>query len=334
MSDETVRRARAYAQAVGGGVREPTPYAVVRRVVAVQAQDRTAADLGIRVRGGHVTAAAVRAAYERERSIVRSWYLRGTLHTVPAEDARWLGALLGPRTIAASAGRCAQLGLDADLLARADHLITRVLANGPLTRAELTGHLAGIGIGPDGQAPFHAIRHAALRGLVCHGPFRADDATYVLAGDWLPTPGRVPEDPVVELAVRYRHGYGPAGPADFAAWSGLPAGIARAAWRQTTAPPDPDVPDGPDVRLLPTYDGYLLGYRDRTLSVPEPYRRRVWPGGGQLRPTVLADGLAVGTWSRQAGTPVVEPFAPLPADVSAALAAERDAVATYLTAAG
>lgn len=52
------------------------------------------------------------------------------------------------------------------------------------------------------------------------------------------------------------------------------------------------------MRLLPAYDNYLVGYRSRELSVPAEHERLVWPGGGQIRATVMVDGLAVGTWSR------------------------------------
>jgi hypothetical protein len=38
--------------------------------------------------------------------------MRGTLHFVAAQDARWLLALLTPRVIAQSAGRYRQLELD------------------------------------------------------------------------------------------------------------------------------------------------------------------------------------------------------------------------------
>lgn len=117
--------------------------------------------------------------------------MRGTLHTIPSDDARWVLQLLSPRILAATSRRYQQLGLDDDLRQRADHLIRRVLTtHGPLTRAELTEHLTTLGISPDGQVPFHLIRHAALTGILCHGPQRAGEATYVLLNDWLPTTGR------------------------------------------------------------------------------------------------------------------------------------------------
>jgi hypothetical protein len=68
LDHESVRRLRAHAQALADGAREAFAEAVVRRVFAIQAQDATAADLGIRVRGRDITAQAIRTAYEKERS--------------------------------------------------------------------------------------------------------------------------------------------------------------------------------------------------------------------------------------------------------------------------
>jgi hypothetical protein len=82
-------------------------------------------------------------------------------------------------------------------------------------------------------------------------------------------------------------------------------------------------PPGPvPARLLPAFDPYLLGWRDRAFAVPPEHARRVHPGGGILRATATVDGVAVGTWSarRRGGrlAVAVEPFAPLaPADAAA-----------------
>ncbi|MFF4653315.1 winged helix DNA-binding domain-containing protein [Streptomyces sp. NPDC001380] len=351
---ESVRRLRARAQALAGNVREASPAAVVRRVFAIQAQDAVAADLGIRVRGRDITAAGIRAAYEDERSIVRGWFMRGTLQTVPSPDARWVLRLLAPRILAATNRRYRQLGLDEGLRERADRLARRALAtHGPLTRAELTEHLAAVGVQPDGQAPFHLIRHAALTGVLCHGPRRGHEATYVLLDDWLP-PGaedarREEDTAVAELARRYVRAHAPVAVDDFATWSGLPVTLARKAWRTlahtgsitgygalsvpTGRTEEPlDSPGTLDVRMLPAYDNYLVGYRGRELSVPAAHRGRVWPGGGLIRPTVVADGLAVGTWSRRdAGRAVrVDAFEPLSPQVRSLVDAEVSAVTRFL----
>ncbi|MGW1279988.1 winged helix DNA-binding domain-containing protein [Streptomyces tsukubensis] len=349
---ESVRRLRACAQALAGGAREASAEAVVRRVFAIQAQEPTAADLGIRVRGSNLTAQAIRTAYEDERSIVRNWYMRGTLHTIPGDDAHWVLQLLAPRILATAGRRYQQLGLDDDLRRRADQLIRRALAaHGPLTRAELTEHLTTLGMPPDGQAPFHLIRHAALTGILCHGPQRAGEATYVLLDDWLPTTGRFRregDDALAELARRYLAAHAPATSEDFAAWSGLPATWARRAWKMLAESGAiteygaltvlagrvklPDSSDTPDVRMLPAYDNYLIGYRTRELSVPALHQARVRPGGGLIRPTVIADGLAIATWTRGPGSRSiqVDAFEPVPPQTERGIDMEKEAVVCFL----
>lgn len=69
------------------------------------------------------------------------------------------------------------------------------------------------------------------------------------------------------------------------------------------------IEDGPvpDV-LIPAFDELLLGWRDRTPTVPAEHAKRVHPGGGLLRAVALHDGVAVGTWSRAGGRISVEGF--------------------------
>ncbi|GAB4055259.1 winged helix DNA-binding domain-containing protein [Catellatospora paridis] len=351
--DDSLSRARARAQLLGGGRRGKTAEDVVRRVFAIQAQDTTAADLGIRARGQDLTAQAVRAAYEQDRTVVRNWFMRGTLHTIPADDVGWVTRLLAPRVLAATRHRYRDLGLTDELRHRADALIGQALAvHGPLTRAELAERLAVIGVDLTGQAPFHLIRHAALGGLLCHGPLRAGEPTYVLLEDWLPAAGeRGPTEDaaVAELARRYLAAYAPATVDDFASWSGLAVGSARRAWRDL-AQAAAIVTDGdvtvlarrpeetgdqvasPDVRLLPAYDNYLTGYRTRQESVDAAFEARVWPGGGVIRPTVLVDGQVVGTWSRGPGgrAIAVDPFSPLAGPVQVEVDRESAAITRFL----
>lgn len=279
--------------------------------------------------------------------------MRGTLHTIPSHDARWVRRLLSPRILAATNHRYQQLGLDDDLRQRADHLIRRALAaHGPLTRAELTGRLTTLGISPDGQAPFHLIRHAALTGILCHGPQRTGEASYVLLNDWLPTTGRFRwegDAALAELARRYLAAHAPATLEDFAAWSGLPVTWARGAWKTlaesgaiteygvltTLAGRVKELPgpsDTSDVRMLPAYDNYLIGYRTREVSVAALHQARVWPGGGLIRPTVIADGLAIATWTRGSGSRSVQvdAFEPVPPQIEQGIDREKEAVVGFL----
>ena len=80
------------------------------------------------------------------------------------------------------------------------------------------------------------------------------------------------------------------------------------------------------VRLLPAWDTYLMGHRDREFIAGPVRWKRIMPGGGILRPSIVIDGVAVGTWRlRRGGSALkveVEPFAPLDAAVAQAIAAE------------
>ena len=108
---DLARRLLVGAQRLGGPEREAAhrSTSVVRLVGGLQAQDAPAAALGVRARLPGATASAVGHARFEERSVARTWCMRGTLHLVPAEDARWLVALLGP--VGLARGRAAGSGL-------------------------------------------------------------------------------------------------------------------------------------------------------------------------------------------------------------------------------
>lgn len=338
-----VRRARARAQLLAE--REPRPVVeVARTLLAVQAQDPRSLALALHARSA-ATSPQPRAAAAAdgpspdslsaalaERSVVMSWLVRGTLHLVAAEDWPWLLALTAPRQAAGSARRLGQLGVAPDEAERAVALIARATADdGPLTRTELGERLAAAGIRTEGQALPHLLGRAAWAGaIVVCGEHR-----YANARAWLGAPpAAVDRDTALaELARRYLRAHAPASDADLAAWSGLPlrdvrAGLHAAGLDPATAAPAPEAPLPP--RLLPAFDPYLLGWKDRAFAVPPEHARRVHPGGGMLRATVIDDGRAVATWSLRAGRVAVVPFdaeTPLPdlADEIAAVEAHAGA---------
>ena len=319
MSDAHVRAARMRGQRLDGRASDPVELA--RHLVGVQAQDVRAAALSVRARTEGVDAARLARAIETDRSLVRMWAMRGTLHLVASEDSLWLHELFSPPQLATERRTLAKLGVSEAGAERAVTEIRRALADGPLMRAELCERLERAGIDTSGRLAAHLPHLAALEGHIVFGPRRAGKDTYVLAADWLgPRPAVAREDALAELARRYARAFGPADPADFAAWSGLGLRDARAGWeraRPTAAEAGP--PDPPLVRLVPAFDTYLLGYRGRELAVAPEHAAAVWPGGGIVRATVLANGLACATWSlRRSGARhvlEVQPFGE-PPDVS------------------
>jgi len=357
LSDDQVLRLHLRAQHLAPQNCQATGVAqVVKAVCGVQAQDAAAAALSVRVRCAGLVATDVERALVQERTIVRTWCMRGTLHLIAAEDLGWLLAYLGPVFIRAGRGRRAELGLDDETAARAVLALRELLEeSGPLAREEIVERLAARGIRLAGQARPHLLGLAALEGVICPGPNRGHEPTYVLISDWIdPGPARTPEEARAELAVRYLSAYAPAAPEDFAAWSGLPLGEARAAWRQIAdrlieveageAPAwmlrsqrewlDELAPPPPVVRLLPGYDTYLLGYRSRDRILAPEHAKRIFPGGGLLRPALLVDGRVRGAWRvnrRRAGIDViVKPFEDLGADVRLGLEAEVLDLAHFL----
>jgi hypothetical protein len=349
---------RATAQRLTWDTANPTrPSAILLEVCGLQAQLLSAAALGMRARSAGLQASDVNPALHDERSIVRTWLMRGTLHVVAADDLRWLVDLLGPIFARAGAARHAQLGLDDDLKARGIAAIRRILIDaGPLTRYELVDRMRRLDVvvDPKTQAPIHLIRLAALRGILCLGPDRDDgESTYVLLDDWVrPTLRRSREMALAELARRYFAAYGPASVEDLVAWSGVPLTEARSAVTGAKAGLTevtiqgrpgfvlkqrlrPEVtPAKANVRLLPTFDTYLLGYRRRDLAVPLPLQRRLQRGGGWLHPAVVVNGRAVAAWTLRKtgrrGQIVIEPFEAISVDVRGGIEAEVRDIGRFL----
>ena len=283
---------------------------------AVQAQDYPAAlwAVGLRTRGA--TQRTMEEALAAG-SIVRTWPLRGTLHLVAAADVRWLLALLGPGMVARSRRRMEQLGLAEPVLARARAAFARALeGGGRRTRPELRRALEDAGVDTSGQRGYHLLRRCAVEGLICLGPRQGKQHTFVLLDEWVPLVQAVPRDEALAgLALRYFTAHGPATTRDFAWWSGLAAAEARRGvqaaaggllrtrvggatyWSGAAAPARGPRPPG--VRLLPAFDEYLVGYRDRAAVLAPAHIRRVNAGGGLLGPTVALGGRIAGVWQRR-----------------------------------
>ncbi len=195
----------------------------------MQAQDYLGALWAVGLR----TAACTRADVERalaDRQIVRTWPMRGTLHFVAAEDVRWMLELLTPKVIERAAGRRGQLGLDDETVRRAGELFAAALSDAKaLTRAEMMGVLEAGGIRTDGQRGYLLLWHHAQRGLLCFGPARGKQQTFVLLDRWVaPAPPVPREEALARIARRYFEGHGPATVEDLARWSGLTLTDARA----------------------------------------------------------------------------------------------------------
>lgn len=354
---ESLRRLRLQAQGLNTESLFNDVAQVTRNASGLQSQELPAATLAVRARTGGLTAEDVRHAREVSRSIVLTWTMRGTMHLVAAEDVGWQLRLFGALFIHKRERRYRQLGLDDATRRNAAHLIRNVLGNrGPLNRAELAQVLDKHGIPIEGQAIAHLVGYAALEGIICFGPERHGKPTYVLMEDWVNT-----EDDrafserqlVAELTRRYLRAYGPAAPSDMVSWSGLTAGQIRAGFEAISNDlVEVEIPDGTawmlkdqaeysehvsmerNVRLLPRYDNYLLGYQSRDFMVQESFAKEVHPGGGLIRSVVIVNGQVIAVWQleQKRGTAIitVQPFEPIDATLTPYLEAEVRDIGRFL----
>jgi hypothetical protein len=262
---------------------------VVRDVCGIHAQVTGSAELQLAARVDGITQADVRDALWERRVLAKTWTIRGTLHIHPADElALWTSVLRA---------------LEAEEDPAVTAAIGEALRGRRLTREQLADAVVErVGPGPrerlaSGWGWF--LGDAAAAGLLCFGPPEGARVTFVHPADWLP-PQRAWEPPeaVREAARRYATTYAPAGLRQLRAWLG-----ARVEVDVPEVPLEPDA--GPSVRLLPEYDPYVMGFRERDELVPPAVGAQVAAHGkGRYEgaagtPLLLVDGLAAGTWRRK-----------------------------------
>ncbi|GAA2480118.1 winged helix DNA-binding domain-containing protein [Terrabacter carboxydivorans] len=305
---------------------------VARELGALQAQDYASGAWSLGLRSG-LTLARVEQAV-RDREVVRTWPMRGTIHWVPAEDARWMCELLAAPRSTTLATRFAQLGISESDVELSGRLFEEHL-RAPMSRPDVAALLVEHGIDPTGQRSYHLISHHCMSGLLCQGPLIGKQPSFVLLDSWVPhsrKPSR--EEALATVAERYVRSHGPVTERDLAGWLLKPLGLAREALALVgdrlvreevdgstwlTHVEARGVPDGPGgVHLLPQWDEFLLGYKSREVTLPSEHVAKVVPGRNMVfRPTLVVDGEVAGTWRRaqRRHRVVVEvtPFAALPA---------------------
>lgn len=294
------------------------PEQTVRAFGALQAQDYMQAVWAIGMR----TPAAGLTDVERaiaERKILLTWTLRGTIHCVPSEDVKWMLQLCAPRLLRAAKRRLEQLELDDRTLERCRRIIYQSLKGGrSITRPNLLLRLQDEGIITSSQRGYHILWHSAYNGLICFGPQIGKQQSFVLLDEWATDSRELSfDESLAELSLRYFTTHGPATVQDFAWWTGLTLSDARAGleavngilvseiidgseyWMPRTPENRTGSGDSPTVYLLPGFDEYILGYRDRSAVLEPENAPLIVPGNnGVFMPTIVANGQIIGIWKR------------------------------------
>jgi winged helix DNA-binding protein len=344
-----------------------TPAGVAGVLCGAHAQLLTAAELSIGRRVAGATRSDVRRALWQERSLVKTFGPRGTIHLLPTADLpMWTGAL----SALPSPGSAHPEGVrftpeQADTVVGA---IGGALSDAELTVDELTEAVAELA-GPwaveqtmeafGGKWPRwrQLTSTAAHRGVLCFGPDRGRKVTYTNPHRWLPGYRPADGDAAVQALVRcYLHAYGPATPQQFARWLGIRPGHASRLFGKLAAglerveldgepawaiAGDTGTPSRPHrgIRLLPYFDPYVVGGQPRARLFPGPAATRALTPAGQAGnyPVLLVDGVVGGVWhQRRSGRKLaitVEPLRELTGGQRRQLGDEADLVASVMEAA-
>jgi hypothetical protein len=310
-----IARLRLHNQRIAGAKFEK-PGDVVAWLGAIQAQDYRGAlwAVGLRMRN------AVEPDIERalaDRTIIRTWSMRGTLHFVAAADIRWMLELLTPRVVANNVQRLfRQFDLDESTFARSKDLFTRALqGRRQLTRNAMYDILEAGGVSTAGQRGLHILWRLAQDRVICFGAREGKQQTFALLDEWAPKAMRMERDKsLAEIAKRYFTGHGPATLQDFAWWSGLTTADATAGLemakrslaretinRQTywfASSTSKTKHPSPTAYLLPAYDEYTVAYKDRSAVLNPEYAKLPNYGYGIFNSTIVINSQIVGTWKR------------------------------------
>ena len=337
---------------------------VVRRICGLHAQVQSSAELTLWARVDGLGREVVAQALWDERSLVRTWSMRGTLHLLAADElGLWVGAqaALKPRYETASWRKAFAMSRE-EAVAVLD-AIRDALDGPPLTRDELGDAVAqALGAERLGEAvrgSFGTLpKLAAFRGDVCFAPPVGQKVRFTRPDLWLGPwePVAPAREALAGVLRRYLSVYGPATREDFARWFGMAS--AAQAGKELTALGDAvtevtvgstggawmladDVagaaaarPRG-NVALLPAFDQYVVAApRGADAVLAEEVRARVYRAQGWLSPVLLVDGRIAGVWShehkRGALTVRIEPFSDPGAAVRAGAQAEAARLAAYL----
>jgi len=298
------------------GERFDSPAEVVRWLGAVQSQDFPAAKWALGLRLNDSNEASIDQAFNNGE-ILRTHVLRPTWHFVMPQDIRWLLKLTAPRVITSSTGQYRRHGLDGPTFKRSNRTLERELEGGKqLTRTALVTALKAANIQTDNLGYMLLMMRAELDGLICSGPRRGKQFTYMLLDERAPALERFNRDEALRsLAERYFTSHGPATPHDFSWWSGLTVGDARHAIEMLGSKTERIDVDGRtyfsgaasvstvaehhSVLILPIYDEAIIAYQDRSAYLRRlAESKTLLPENIVFNHTILLDGQIVGIWRR------------------------------------
>lgn len=333
---------------------------VVTDLGGLHAQVMSSAELIAWARVHDLTPDDVRKALWEERTLAKTWAMRGTLHLLPAREfPTYVGAL----STRQGYRRASWLKYFNMTLEDMDAIIegVRVALDGQcLTREQLSEAVGKVTGSPEVRERLRSgwgefLKPAASNGYLCFGPSQGQAVTFVRPDQWLDNWYEVdPNDAIREVLRRYLTTYGPATRDDFARWFGWEPKYARAlflemagelaevnveGWKAmalaSRVEPMQAFDRPPDVvRLLPAFDPYTIAYYPNSRYLDPDKKDRVYRKGAWITPVVLVSGRLEGVWEqvkkRSGITVTIDMFQPPTREVRQRIEAESERLGTFL----
>ena len=283
-------------------------------VCGIHAQVQASAELQLAARVDGVTQADVREALWEHRALAKAWTVRGTLHLHPADELPlWLAAR---RAVAGSGDAglppwpapegVVHPAIDASEVAAVRAAVWGALDGRCLLRDEIVAAV-GDAVSPAARARLSS-GFAFFLGDLCQGPPAGSRVRFARPDQWIEGWHDVDErDALAEVCVRFVRAYGPVRPSAFREWFGAadPRALFDSLGERLTQADDRVSAPAASVRLLPEYDPYVMGFRERDELVPPAVRQFVaahgrgrYEGPAGVR-FVMVDGVAAGLWERR-----------------------------------
>lgn len=336
-------RRQFVAGADGPGVAE-----IARRLCGVQTQVPSSARLAVAVRSADPDPGAIDRALWQDRTLTKTWIMRGTLHLLPAEELADYCAALGTLRFWEKGSWQRGHGVTAAEIEAIIEAVPKVLEGVCLTREELVDAVVEV----TGDAHLRQaltsgwgalLKPLSRLGELCYGPPRDGRVTFTAPRGWLPSWPETPptaEEAGVRVARAFLGAHGPATPEMLDTW--LFGGVARKAvlrgWFRDLAGELTEVevagrpllaltehlddlaaqPPSDAVHLLPGFDQFILGApRGLEALIPAGVKARVSRAAGWISPVVVHEGRVAGVWEPEGGAVALDLFEPVPADLLA-----------------
>ncbi len=291
------------------------PKALVSWMGAIQAQDYPMSKWAV---GSRLQSGSLQTVDEtlKRGEILRTHVLRPTWHLVAAEDIRWMLKLSAQRIKLAyvSSAKGHQLDISEKQYGQFNDLVVRMLeGNKSLTKQEIEAEVNQRGIKTVEPLIRRLLGNSEIEGVICSGVDKGGKPTYALLDERAPqVAGIHREEALARLASRYFRSHSPAKLADFAWWSGLSLTEAKQAIGliQSELITDSDnlfvhesykeaaTLQTNILHLLPSFDEYLISYKDRTAVLDLEYHPKAFNRFGTFYPVILHNGKIVGNWKK------------------------------------